>query len=260
MLTAKRPRALTDHRPGPARIAHQLARLPEPTRTPRPRSALRDPLRVNHPAIGVPAAGLGCALKSALPVNNPAIGVPAAGLGCALKSALPVNNPAIGVPAAGLGCALKSALPVNNPAIGVPAAGLGCALKSAPRIRDRAAPRDPATIRGPDRGLRRRTPAHRLGLRAGCSPNTHHRRQHGATPRRAPFRRHSSPQTPHHIPVHSQIDTVAASEAPHCSLVPSLTYRTLPSTSPTYQPLPFGPSLDKRAASSRATALISVRA
>ena len=112
MLAAKRPRAHTDHRPGPARITHQLARLPEPTRTPRPRDALRDPLTVNNPTIINDAAlGLG-AFRDPSGINDPAIGVPAAGLGCALESVLPVNNPAIGVPAAvGLGCALESAPP-----------------------------------------------------------------------------------------------------------------------------------------------------
>ena len=236
MLAAKRPRAHTDHRPGPARITHQLARLPEPTRTPRPRDALRDPITVNNPAI----------------INDPALGLDA------FRDPWGINDPALEVPAAGLGCALNSVRPVNDPALGVPAAGLGCALNSVPLIRDRTAAGDSGSFRGPDRGPRRRTPVDRLGLRAGRSPNTHRRHSHDATPRRAPLRHHSSPQTPHHIRVHPQTGGVAASEAPHCSLVPSLTYRALPSTSPTYQPLPSGPSLDARASVACATALISV--
>ena len=224
MHAAKRPRALTDHGPGPDRIAHQLARLPEPTRTLRLRGARRDLLLVNHRAtIGGPIWRLG-ALRNPLGIDGPAIGLGA------LQGPLPVNDLAIiNERYLGLG-AFRGPLPVNEPTL----------------------------VRGPDRGLRRRAPAVGLGLRAGCSPNTHHRRQHGPTPRPARFMRHSRPQTPHHIRVHSQIAAVAASEAPHCSLVPSLTYRYLPSTTPAYQPLPSGPSLDEREYLFFGTALISV--
>ena len=176
-----------------------------------------------------PAIGLG-ALQGPLPVNEPTlVNERYLGLG-AFRGPLPVNEPTlVNERYLGLG-AFRGPLPVNEPTL----------------------------VRGHDRGLRRRAPAVGLGLRAGCSPNTHHRRQHGPTPRPARFMRHSSPQAPHHIRVHSQIAAVAASEAPHSSLVPSLTYRALPSTMSAYQPLPSGPSLDEREYLFFGTALISV--